>query len=235
MSEDRSSNRTSDLTALPRWETFRTNDRPRLHIPLPAIPKRAHARKDSETSMLDKDALAIEMGRDESPKCSGLERIKSPALTPIKERKPRCSRATLWLLAALFVVLIIIIVLGAVLGKMRRKSTVVAPTVTEVPAGTTPTPTASVVPTAPSQSLAPNQHLASISVTGWSVPGPRGYSSVWLFWQNSEGYLSYAAYNSSTGNWTRVTNFAVAKKSTPIAASALDAQWYKDQEVSVSH
>lgn len=236
MSEDRSSNRTSDLTALPRWESFRTNDRPRLHIPLPALPKRAHARKDSRTPILDKDVRTSDLDNGEGSKSYHLERIESRAITPVEKRKPRYSRTTLWLVAMLIVVLIVIIVLGAVLGKMaHRRSTVIAPTVTEIPADTTPTPTTSFVATVPSQTIAPTHRVPSVAVTGYNVPGSRGYNSVWLFWQDSQGYLSYAAYNSSTGNWTRVTNFAEARKDTPLAASVLNTDWYKDQKVSVLH
>lgn len=57
---------------------------------------------------------------------------------------------------------------------------------------------------------------------------------VWLFWQNSEGFLSYAAYNSSTSNWNNVHNFTMARKNTPIAASALNIKWYQGQEVFLS-
>lgn len=183
--------------------------------------------------MLEKDVLAKEMGVVERWNRRRSERDMSRASTPVKESKTRCSRTTIWLLAILSLVLILIIILGAVLGSLARsRHSVLQPSITEIPAGTTPTSTASTGATGIPSSAVPTPHIASISATGWSVPGPQGYNSIWLFWQDRQGYLSRAAYNSSTGNWTRVSNFVEAREKTPVAASTLDAKWYEDQQVS---
>jgi len=73
--------------------------------------------------------------------------------------------------------------------------------------------------------------IASVAVAGWNAPGSNGDSAVWLFWQDSEGYLSRAAFNSSTGNWTWVNRFAEAREGTPLAATAWYADWYAGQDV----
>lgn len=231
--EERSSTRSSYLTALPRWENIKSSHRSRLHVPVPIIPKRAHVRKDSQTPILEKDALAKETGgpgfhRSDSQRSGG----RSGASTPAKEEQPRHSRMMIWLVLVLVIVLALAIILGAVLGTFVNPGhSGPQPSITEIPAGTTPTPTNLPSGTGDSQTPAPTPHIASVAVTGWSVPGSMGYFSVWLFWQNSQGYLSRAAFNSSTGNWTRVSSFAEAKKSTPFAASSLNAEWYSGQEV----
>lgn len=130
------------------------------------------------------------------------------------------------------------IVLGAVLGTFVRpggsssSKTSPSPSVTEVPAGTTPTPTQmgggeTPVPTS-------KGHIHALAVTGWDVPGAEGYSTSWLFSQDADGWLSRHTFNSSTGNWTRVSNFARAKEGTPLAAVVMDTSWYGGQEVCYS-
>ncbi|KAH7356143.1 hypothetical protein BKA66DRAFT_253061 [Pyrenochaeta sp. MPI-SDFR-AT-0127] len=145
----------------------------------------------------------------------------------------RHSRRMVWLVAVLVALLILAIILGAVLGStINSGHSSTAPQVTEIPAGTVPTPTTT-QPTKPptgTKMPRPEGHLASVAVTGWRVPGPQSYNSIWLFWQNKEGYLSRAAYNSSTGNWTRVTNFAQAKDGSPLAAAAVNLDYYDAQE-----
>jgi len=137
-----------------------------------------------------------------------------------------------WLIATLTVLLIVAIVLGAVLGSYAKAGyNRLHPTVTEIPAGSVPTPTGLSGDHGNSPSPTGTPLIASVSVTGWSVPGSQGYNSIWLFWQSRTGYLSRATYNTSTGNWTRVANFVEAKRDTPISATTLDAGWYNGQDV----
>lgn len=163
--------------------------------------------------------------------------IRTPLLsTPrgVDSWVKRHTRSLVWLIAVLIASLILAIVLGAVLGtsiKSGQSSTLSQ--ITEIPAGTIPTPTTTQPTASPTGTKIPRPKdlLASVAVTGWTAPGPRSYNSIWLFWQNNEGYLSRAAYNSSTGNWTRVTNFAQAKKGSPLAAAAVNLDYYATQEV----
>jgi hypothetical protein len=142
----------------------------------------------------------------------------------------------LWLIVVVIIVLAIAIILGAVLGTFVRPGgkSVPQPSVTEIPAGTTPSP--SPTPTSgggdtpeETPSPSPYTHIQSFAVTGWTVPGALGYFTVWLFSQDDKGYLSSHTFNSSTGNWTRVSNFASAKPGTPLAAAAMNTKYYAGQ------
>lgn len=214
------------LTALPRWESIKNTHRPRLQLPIPIIPKRAHVRKESQSHILEKEALAKEAGVYRSD--SQRSKSKFGAFGRTDVERPRQFRMLICLVAILVAVLILAIVLGAVLGTIvNSRQSGPQPSITEFPAGITPIPGIDVG----SQPPVKTPHVASVSAAGWSVPGPAGYVSLWLFWQNSQGYLSRAAFNSSNGNWTRVSNFAKAKKGTPLAVTALDSHWYAGNEV----
>jgi len=58
-----------------------------------------------------------------------------------------------------------------------------------------------------------------------------GYSTIWLFYQNEEGWLSRSTFNSSTGEWTHVAKFVKAKKGSPIAAMAYNSEFYAEDQV----
>ncbi|KAF1950692.1 hypothetical protein CC80DRAFT_554053 [Byssothecium circinans] len=232
--ENSSTRSTGYLTALPTWESLRNGNRPRLHIPLPTIPKRVHIRKEGQTPVQEKERIAKEMGvihRSDSRKLE--DRFGASIPDDVEEQEEaRYRRLLVWCISTVIAVLIVAIVLGAVLGTIGnvKHSTGPRPSVTEIPAGSTPAPT---TPTGEGTDAIPpgaTPHIASVSVAGWDVSGLNGYHEVWLFWQNSQGYLSRAAFNSSTGIWTRVSNFTKAKKGTPLAATALNAEWYEGQE-----
>ncbi|KAF2683273.1 hypothetical protein K458DRAFT_418910 [Lentithecium fluviatile CBS 122367] len=229
--EENSSNRSSSyLTALPTWENARNSERHRIHIPQPLVLKRAHPRPESRDPILENDALSKEVGELNR---SGSQRsiFKSRASTPTHDERPCHRRKLFWLVVFGVCLLSVVTILGAVLGVyLGPKHSDPIPTVTQIPAGSPPTPTVTVGGEEPSPSPSALSQIASVAVTGWSVPGSMGYNVMWLFWQNTEGYLSRAAYNSSTGNWTRVNNFVEAKRGTPLAATALNAEWYTDQE-----
>ncbi|KAF2178618.1 hypothetical protein K469DRAFT_675587 [Zopfia rhizophila CBS 207.26] len=145
---------------------------------------------------------------------------RSGATTPVDEENPRHSRMMIWLVLMVVVLLALAIVLGAVLGTFINpggRLSHSSASVTDIPAGPTPTPPA------------PRSHISSLAVAGWKVDGLSGYFSVWLFSQDSSGFLSRSTFNSSTGNWTRVSHFAAAKPGTPLAATALNAEYYNDQ------
>lgn len=168
---------------------------------------------------------------------SAFQSLQTPEPFGTESRRERYSRKLMWLLVAVVVLLASAVILGAVLGTVIKpgRSTPL-PEVTEIPAGSLPTPTSVQPAASPTGATIPRPEnlLASVAVTGWRVPGSQGYNSIWLFWQNKEGYLSRAAYNSSTGNWTRVTNFAKAKEDTPLAAAAVNYEYYAGEEVRVS-
>lgn len=250
--EEEISSRSSGITALPRWDSARYADRPRLPISFPIRVYSSHGRKSSKHSqapILEDESNKKKTGLRgglaslgaDRPGSNGSEWKSSqlPARNGSETRRQRRSRKLIWLVAALIVLLALAIILGAVLGtsiKSGRSSPVTLPQVTEIPAGTLPTPTTTQPTASPTETKTPRSEnqLASIAVTGWRVPGSQGYNSIWLFWQNREGYLSRAAYNSSTGNWTRVTNFVKAKAGTPIAAATANFEYYAGQEVRVS-
>jgi hypothetical protein len=141
----------------------------------------------------------------------------------------------MWLTAVVVSVLILAIVLGAVLGTFvspKHKSSP-DPSITEIPAGTTPIPTPT--PTdgvAPPKPTAMPAHLQSLAVTGWSDPDSPEHYTVWLFSQDNDGYLSRHSFDSTTRNWTRVSNFVAAKSGTPLTASSLNVEYYAGQPVS---
>jgi hypothetical protein len=217
--------------------------RNRIHVPLPLMPRRAYVRTDSQSPILGKDALSKEVGaldRSESER----SRVKTQVSTPPVNERSRRRRRLICLFAIALFLIVLAIILGVVLTiYLTPNRSNLSATVTQSPDGSspTPTPTSSPTPTPTvaagdgNNSNAPfaNSRIASVAVTGWSVPGPTGYNAVWLFWQDSEGYLSRAAFNSSTGNWTWVNKFAEAKKGTPLAATALNKHWYGGQEVSI--
>ncbi|KAF2112837.1 hypothetical protein BDV96DRAFT_144974 [Lophiotrema nucula] len=201
-----------ELTALPKWNSVYNPHRP------------VHTRHGSEDPVLVKDIFSKEtihaLGRGDRSVASSLAE---------EEDNPRHSRMMVWLVLCLVTLLVLAIVLGAVLGTFLNpgRSPSPIPSVTEIPAGQTPTPTAGSGQQAPTS--APSLHITSLAATGWSIEGPQGYFTTWLFWQNSKGYLSRATFNSSTGNWTRVTNFAEAQAGTPMAAASFSTEYYKSQ------
>ncbi|KAF2737765.1 hypothetical protein EJ04DRAFT_574274 [Polyplosphaeria fusca] len=203
------------ITALPSWQSAYNPNRP------------IHTRHGSQDPVLEKDVFFKE-------KIGGTpKRSRSRSSSLDGEENTHHSRMLFWLIICLVVLLILAIVLGAVLGTLLPGGSNAPPdpSVTEIPAGqtptTTPTPTSGDGRSSPTPT--PSMHIASLSVTGWSIEGPEGYFAVWLFWQNSRGYLSRATFNSSTGNWTRVSNFVKAKSGTPLAAAAFTTEYYKDQ------
>jgi hypothetical protein len=135
-----------------------------------------------------------------------------------------------WLIVIVVIILVLAVVLGAVLGTFVGRSTGTSqPSVTEIPAGSTPIPTPTGTdPPKPTSTL----HITSLAVTGYSVPGPLGYFITSLFYQGANDFLSLATFNSSTGTWTRVSNFAKARKGSPLAATTLNTDYYTGQVVS---
>lgn len=247
------SSRSSGITALPRWDSSLHSSRPKIPLPFPLKIHSGHGRqssKHSQTPILENEAEKKEAGLQSGLASLGVKRtgsnrsvFKSPQNTGpygMDDRRQRHSRNLVWLVAAVVVVLSLAIILGAVLGTFVKPGpSNPTPQVTEIPAGMVPTPTATNTQIAPSPTGTkvprPENQLASVAVTGWRVPGAQGHNSIWLFWQNREGYLSRATYDSSTGNWTRVTNFVKAKEDTPIAAAAVNLSYYAGQEVSTTH
>lgn len=179
--------------------------------------------------MLEKDSFtqAAELG---------LVGNRSGASTPAGSENPRHSRMMIWLVLVVVIVLLLAIILGAVLGTFVNPGghdSTPQPSITEIPAGTTPPPTPTPIPTGGGNTPQPPAiaHIQSLAVTGWSVPGSEGYFITWVFSQDADGYLSSHSFNSSTGNWTRVSNFALAKIGTPLAATSLNTEYYANQPV----
>ncbi|KAH7132323.1 hypothetical protein B0J11DRAFT_222954 [Dendryphion nanum] len=218
------SSRHGSLTALPKWDPPPTPRRtPLSHI---QNPKRAftrpHTRQSSEEAMLEKNTRAqdAERGRNDND--------SSGASTPVKKARFRKSRMMFWLILVAVSIILLAIILGAVLGTfLNPKRNTPQPAVTEIPSSNTPTPTSN--PNGQTPIPTTSMRLKSLATTGWSVPGSQGYFVVWLFSQNKDGYLDRHTFNSSTGNWIRVTNFAKAKPGTPLTAFSLDAKSTADQ------
>ncbi|KAF2014731.1 hypothetical protein BU24DRAFT_423639 [Aaosphaeria arxii CBS 175.79] len=213
------------LTALPSWDEIQT--RPRTALSSLQSPKKAHTRPRSKLRSADVVFEKPELEKDTE---RGIANDRSGASTPAADKdKPRHSRMMVWLVLIVVIVLALAVVLGAVLGTFVSPggaSNSPQPSVTEIPAGASPSPTptstpggASPVPTFP-------PHLESIGASGWSVPGEAGYYVVWLVTQNTEGYLNRHTFNSSTGNWTRISNFAKAKQGTPLGVASLRSKYY---------
>lgn len=147
----------------------------------------------------------------------------------------------LWLIIVVIVLMVIAIILGAVLGTFAHPNPQAAPepSVTEIPADasptTAPTPTGGgdLHTPRPPEPTSP-KGIPALAVTGWNEPGASGYYTTSLFSQDDEGNLSRHTFNSSTGNWTRVSNFAVAKLGTPIAATSMKIDYYIGQPVCVN-
>ena len=182
------------------------------------MPLRAHVRQNSEAPIIEKDVFAKDIDR-------------SGASTPADKDGSPTSRMAFWLIVAVVVLLIMAVVLGAVLGTFVGRSPPPQPSVTEIPASSVPTPTLVPPDGSPSPTPTPPAKIASLAVTGYSIPGRMGYFVVSLFHQDTNDYLSRATFNSSTGNWTRVSNFAAAKKGTPLTATTLNSEYYKGQKV----
>lgn len=148
-----------------------------------------------------------------------------------EEEKPKHSRFILLLCVAIATLIILAVILGAVLGTFmntNRSSDDPSPVITEPTANPTPTNRDQTSPT-PMPRFTPL--LSSLSVTGWSIGGPLGYFTIWLFYQDSDGQLSRSTFNSSTGNWTRIVKFATAKQNTPLAATAFNTEYYAEDKV----
>jgi hypothetical protein len=121
------------------------------------------------------------------------------------------------------------IILGAVLGTFAHPKSESAPepSISEIPAGTSPTPTptgGADTPKPPESTVSRN--IPAIAVAGWSVSGSPDEYTTWLFSQDEEGNLSRHTFNASTGNWIRVSNFTVARLGTPITATAFKTDYY---------
>ncbi|KAF2474827.1 uncharacterized protein BDR25DRAFT_112349 [Lindgomyces ingoldianus] len=188
------------LTALPKWEGIR-------------IPNRPPIQKGSRGLMLNDGFMKEILGA----------RPRSSASDPAEEENPKHSRMMIWLVLMLVILLALAIVLGAVLGTFLNPSGQSRPpnsSVTDIPA--VPTPTSGIA--SPNGTRPP-----SLAVTGWNVAGPSGYFTVWLFSQDSKGFLSRSTFNSSTGNWTRVSHFSTAKRGSPLTATALNSEYYANQ------
>ncbi|ORY12103.1 hypothetical protein BCR34DRAFT_663998 [Clohesyomyces aquaticus] len=188
------------LTALPRWDTIQSAERP-------------HTRKGSRAIILDNSFVKELLGtREPDPGNSA------------QQQKPKVPRVLLWLVVVLTTLLVLAIILGAVLGTLHSRARhthppqIVATTSSAIPTSTSSVPT----PTATPQ-------VSSLAVTGWKTGGSRGYFTIWLFSQDSDGFLSRSTFNSSTGNWTTASRFASAKKGTPLAATALNTAYYVNQ------
>lgn len=219
------------LTALPAWRAQGGPKRPFTVLPRwesVHLPKRPLSRHGSQDHIFEKGNM-----RDTE---AGILPPRSGASSEAGDDNPRHSRMMVWLILVLVIVLILAIVLGAVLGTFINPggSSGPDPSVTEIPAGEVPTPTPSPTPTGggggddPEPTWPP--HIESLAVTGWSVPGQStGYFTTSLFSQNSKGNLNRYSFNSSTGNWTRVSNFAKAKVGTPLAAAAFSSDYYDDE------
>jgi hypothetical protein len=195
------------ITALPPWEE--------IQAPRPAI-----TRHDSRDRILEKCFFTSET--DLSSDGSGASQHED-------EENGGPSRLVLWLIIVVIILMAIAIILGAVLGTFAHPKSQNAPdpSITEIPADTSPIPT----PTGGRDKPRPPEPTSStdipaLAVTGWSEPGDSGYYTTWLFSQDDRGNLSRHTFNSSTGNWTRVSNFAVAKLGTPIAATAMKTDYY---------
>ena len=160
-----------------------------------------------------------------------LSKDGSYASNSLKIGRRRISRKTFWIIVVVIILISLGIILGAVLGTFLRPSrNGPLPSVTEIPAGGSPIPTQNPKGKPPLPTMSP--FSTSFAVTGWSVPGIAGYFVVWLFTQNKDGYLDRHTFNSSTGNWTRVTNFVKGKEGTPLTALSFNAKAYADQPVS---
>lgn len=194
---------TSGITALPRWESLRN-------------PLRAHVRTNSEAAILEKEVFTKETER-------------SGATTPADNENNGPSRMAVWLVLVVVVIIALAVVLGAVLGTFVSHSATPQPSVTEIPAGSTPTPTTTTTGGGGAPTSTPAAHFASLAVTGYATPGRLGYFIVSLFYQGTNDYLSHATFNSSTGNWTLVSNFVKAKKGSPLTATTLNSKYYTGQ------
>lgn len=169
-----------------------------------------------------------------------IKRNPSLPTTDTNKDQSRHTHKRLWLAVAGIGLLIMAITLAAILGDYFTRRHRPTPADMQTSDSPTPTPTVSVgggedtpqpTPTpTPTPTLIPPQ-IASVSVTGWNVPGPEAYNLVWLFWQDAEGYLTRAIFNSSTDDWSRVINFVKAKKGSPLAAQAFKGDWYADLDV----
>ncbi|KAF2650228.1 hypothetical protein K491DRAFT_697435 [Lophiostoma macrostomum CBS 122681] len=209
--EEELSSAHSGITALPRLESIYN-------------PKRARTRIGSGEPVFEEDLFEKDVGVQRGGDRSG-------AKSPVEMNEDaRHHRMLVWLIAVFIAVLVLAIVLGAVLGTFvssKHKSSP-QPSITEIPASTTPTPT----PTGgvpPSEPTAMPLHIQSLTVTGWSYPDSSEHYSVTLFSQGTDGYLSRHSFDSTTGNWTRVSDFVAAKSGTPLTASSLNAEYYAGQ------
>lgn len=128
------------------------------------------------------------------------------------------------------VVFAIVIILAAALGtSLHHKQGVKAPDaqITEVPSGTTPAPPPPHGKPRPTS----EPHLHALAVTGWIPPELPDRFNAWIFSQNADGMLSRHSFDSTTGNWTRVSDFARAKSRTPLAAMVMHTAWYEGTPV----
>lgn len=55
----------------------------------------------------------------------------------------------------------------------------------------------------------------------------------WIFWQNSQGFLSRFVLDPMSVSWTGVSNFVQARNNTPLASTFLETRWYAGQEVRI--
>lgn len=146
-----------------------------------------------------------------------------PDRQQIREYRP--SRRAKKIIILTSIVLVVVIILAASLGtSLHHKRSNNAPDaqITEVPSGGTPTP--------PSPSGKPRPtaeaHMHALAATGWIPPETPDRFMSWVFSQNADGKLSRHTFDSTTGNWTRVADFAVAKPRTPLAAMVFNTYWY---------
>lgn len=263
-SDDELSSRSSELTALPKWDEPRSVERPKTPISFPRRIHDFHGRsssKHSEVPILDDSGYAKESGYAQgSSRQSRLgahlielglgpwgssnippeqrfppDQREAAAEYDAEERKRKRNLA--WLIVAVAFIISLAIILGMVLSTYVHAGSPGA-TFTGFPAQPVPAPTStpSEVPT-PSPTSAriprPEMQLASISVTGLTEQGAEPQSSISVFWQNRDGFISRTTHNSSTGEWARTMNFVKAKKNTPIAAATVQQAYYEGEEVSL--
>lgn len=206
-----------EVTALPRWESVYN----------PHSPRTIHTRNGSEDRILIPRSL---FSRESIGDFT--DRPRSVNSVPEEKENPRRSKLMLWLILCLVVLLVLAIVLGAVLGTYLNESSIppaALVTNASVPSNS-PTSTSSRTPSSTSSKVhilstpTASVRAAPITVAGWSAGSSEEHSAVALFWQDSRGYLSKATLNTTSGNWTHVSNFVKAKLGTPLTAAVFNTE-----------
>ncbi|OCK73420.1 hypothetical protein K432DRAFT_236435, partial [Lepidopterella palustris CBS 459.81] len=131
-------------------------------------------------------------------------------------RKGCLPRRQLWILVLVIILVVLAAVLAGVLGTTLKHNNSNAPATTPSASAALPAPTASSRPVG----IRENSPLA---VTGWRTGDN---FSIRLVYQNEADLLQYSAFESSTGKWTKTSNFTKAKAGGALAITNFNQSFY---------